>query len=181
MSIARRRARFHQQGVAPDSMRWILRMLVPLGGLAEWVAPEDRDFDQAAVRARLRELHKQAERRECTLPPVLRANVAPLAALAGMSASVLDDAAETLGNRSSSKIVDVRAMVLDLSTDEVRSALGSQGVLARSGPLNVGRSGSTLLRDMVAPSGLARECALKRGQPAAIGFLAWPREKIYFI
>lgn len=168
--------------LAPVTRLWMLRMLVPLGGhrqlvgprgftdddlaralgLAEWVDPEDRDFDPDAVRARLRELHRQAERdTDCLLPPVLLANIGRLAELVGISAAEcsvlgfatmlhhereLDDAADTLGLLSSSAIVDVLARLLDLSPEAVRAALSSHGVLARSGLLSVDRSGMALLR-----------------------------------
>jgi hypothetical protein len=181
MSISRHKARAGQQELSNISRRWILRLLAPLSGhsmlvnprgfsndhvaqalgLGEWVDPSDREFDQAAVRARLRELQRQSERRDCSLPPVLRANVDRLAALVGMCDSecrilefatllhherVLDNAADTLGTLSSSTVVDVLAKLLDLSPHDVRSALGPQGVLARSGLLNVDRSGSLNLR-----------------------------------
>jgi len=161
-------------------------------GLSEWVDPEDRDFDPVAVRARLRELHRQAERADAGLPKVLQDNIACLAGLVGMSDSecrilefatmlhherVLDDAADLLGNPSGSRMIDVLSVLLDLEPYEVRSALSTQGVLARSGLLSIDRSGTrlcgkldllsnqfasllvdsdadpiSLLRDMVAPS-----------------------------
>jgi hypothetical protein len=124
-------------------------------GLSEWVDPEDREFDTAAVRARLRELHRRAERGDASVPQILQDNVARLAALVGMSDSecrilefatmlhherVLDDAADMLGNPSGSRIVDVLSVLLDLAPQEVRSALSTQGVLARSGLLSIDRS-----------------------------------------
>jgi len=171
-------------------------------GLGDWIDDDERDFDAVLVRARLRELHREAERdaeRDAgrKVPAILHANVARLAALVGMSATecrilefatmlhherILDDAAETLGNLSAAKIVDVLSTLLELPPDEVRAALGAGGVLARSGLLTVDRaiSGSlrskldllsnrfadsvvgldadpiSLLRDTVAPSAPAR-------------------------
>jgi AAA+ superfamily predicted ATPase len=128
-------------------------------GLSEWVDPEDDEFDQAVVRARLRELHRQAERDEASVPQVLRDNVARLAALVGMSEDecrilefatllhherVLDDAADMLGNPSGARFVDILSVLLDLCPEAVRAALSTQGVLARSGLLSVDRSGTRL-------------------------------------
>jgi ATP-dependent 26S proteasome regulatory subunit len=168
--------------LAPVVHLWILRILVPLGGhrelvrprgfkedgvarvlgLEEWIDPEDFDFDSTAVRTRLRELHRQAERTaERSLPAILEANLMRLAALVGMSDAEcrilgfatmlhherdLDNASDTLGVLSSSAIVDVLAALLDLPEHEVRGALSIQGVLARSGLLSVDRSGTKLLR-----------------------------------
>jgi ATP-dependent 26S proteasome regulatory subunit len=221
MKHRRRTARSVQntsQQIAPSVLLWMLRMLVPLAGhrelvgsrgfsddrlaralgLGEWIDPEDRDFDADIVRARLRELHREAEHKpDKALPPILRANIDRLADLVGMSEAEcrvlgfttllhheqeLDKAADTLGALSSSAIVDVLAALLDLPEYEVRNALSSQGVLARSGLLSVDRSGTkqlrakldllsnqfadsilesesdpvALLRDMVAPSAAAR-------------------------
>lgn len=171
------------QHIAPSVLLWMLRMLIPLAGhrelvgsrgfsddrlaralgLSDWVDPEDRDFDPAVVRARVRELHREAERKtDNTLPLILRANIDRLAELVGMSEAEarilgfatllhheqeLDKAAETLGALSSSAIVDVLTALLDLPAHEVRHALSSQGVLARSGLLNVDRTGTALLRN----------------------------------
>jgi SpoVK/Ycf46/Vps4 family AAA+-type ATPase len=170
------------QPVAPVTLLWMLRMLVPLAGhrelvgsrgfsddrlaralgLGEWIDPEEHGFDASAVRARLRELHREAERRQdSVLPPVLRANIDRLAELVGMSEAEcrvlgfatmlhherdLDSAADTLGNLSSSAIVDVLGALLDLPEQDVRGALSVQGVLARSGLLSVDRSGTKMLR-----------------------------------
>ncbi|MEW6373480.1 MAG: ATP-binding protein [Pseudomonadota bacterium] len=217
-SYRRRNASAATRAIAPLTRMWILRMLVPLGGhrelvgprafmddalahvlgLGEWVDPEDRAFDPAAVRARLRELHRQAERdTDRSLPAILEANIARLAELVGLDSTervilgfatmlhhepCLDKAADTLNSLSSVAVVDVLALVLELPVHEVRRALSSQGVLARSGLLSVDRSGSgtltsrldllskqfaasvvgcetdpmALLRDTVAPSAPAR-------------------------
>lgn len=170
------------QQITPSVLLWMLRMLVPLAGhrelvgsrgfsddrlaralgLGEWIDPEDRDFDAPTVRARLRELHREAEhKQDNALPPILRANIDRLADLVGMSDAEcrvlgfatllhheqeLDKAADTLGALSSPAIVDVLAALLDLPEPDVRAALSVQGVLARSGLLSVDRSGTKLLR-----------------------------------
>jgi ATP-dependent 26S proteasome regulatory subunit len=130
-------------------------------GLDEWIDPEDFDFDATIVRTRLRELHRQAERAAPALPAILNANLGRLATLVGMSDAEcrvlgfatmlhhernLDSAADTLGLLSSSAIVDVLATLLDLPEHEVRAALSSRGVLARTGLLSVDRSGTKMLR-----------------------------------
>jgi SpoVK/Ycf46/Vps4 family AAA+-type ATPase len=177
-----RSARSKPNNIAPATWLWLLRMVVPLGGhralirprcftdddlarmlgLEEWIDPEDRDFDANAVYGLLRGLHREAERAPVQeLPAVLRANIARLAELVGMSTTetrilgfatmlhhdaMLDKAADTLGALSSTSVVDVLAKLLDLPAHEVRTALASQGVLARSGLLSVDRSGTGYLR-----------------------------------
>jgi SpoVK/Ycf46/Vps4 family AAA+-type ATPase len=165
----------------PITRLWILRMLVPLAGhrellmprafsddelarvlgLDEWIDPPDRDFDPAAVRARLGELHRQAERgADRALPAILDANIGRLGELVGLSAAErsilgfatmlhheceLDKAADTLSRLSSAAVVEVLALLLDLPAHEVRAALAYDGVLARSGLLSVDRSGTAVL------------------------------------
>lgn len=177
----RRNTHLAQPVLAPITRLWILRMLVPLGGhrellmprafsddelaralgLGDWIDPPDRDFDPAAIRARLRELHRQAERgADHALPPILDANIGRLGELVGLSAaerailgfatmlhheSELDKAADTLSRLSSAAVVEVLALLLDLPAHEVRDALRYDGVLARSGLLSVDRSGTAVL------------------------------------
>jgi transitional endoplasmic reticulum ATPase len=220
MKTRRPSARSHTvQDMPLGTALWILRLLVPLGGhkeliggrgfsndtlatalgLGEWVDPEDYEFDPVSVRTCLRALHRDAEREHAApaLPPTLRANVARLGSLVGMTDTecrllefatllhherLLDEAADTLGHLSTLKMVDVLASVLALPAVAIRTALLPQGVLARSGLLNIDRSGNaqlrgkldllsgkfadfivgteadpiTLLRDTVAPSAPAR-------------------------
>lgn len=182
MKHRHRNARAASRDIPPVVHLWILRMLVPLGGhrelvgsrgfsddhlartlgLDEWIDPEDREFDAAAVRTRLRDMHRQAEHGAVPrLPATLRANIVRLADLAGLNDAEtrvlgfatmlhhergLDKAADTLGALSSSGIVDILAALLDLPADDVRMALASHGVLARSGLLSVDRTGTAPLR-----------------------------------
>jgi transitional endoplasmic reticulum ATPase len=162
---------------------WMLRILVPLSGhkifvmrngfsedavarflgMADWLDNDELDFDSAAVRTRLRELHAAAEARAPRLapPPGLQANMARLSQLVGLSDAdcrilefaalihhdrVLDDCADTLGQMNSLKVVDALAAILDLDRRAVQAALGSQGVLARSGLLAVDRGSGGYLR-----------------------------------
>lgn len=162
--------------LAPITQRWILRLVVALSGhrewvgkhgfsdeqlalalgLQEWVDLDGRNFDAASVQARLRELHRQNERKsDPPLPAVLQANIARLSALVGMNAAegrllgfatllhqdrLLDTAADLLGVLSTSGLIDTLAVLLDLDANQVRAALSNQGVLARSGLLSVDRS-----------------------------------------
>ena len=162
---------------------WMLRILVPLGGhktfvkrgsfsddaiaralgLGAWLDDDEREFDPAAIRLALRELHRAAEtfKDDLATPPTLRANMARLASLVGLSGAdcrilefaamlhqdrVLDDCADTLGQLSSLKVGDTLAALLDLDPAEVRISLGPQSVLARSGLLSVERGSLAFLR-----------------------------------
>lgn len=162
---------------------WMLRLLVPLGGhrsfihnngfdndvvaevlgLGSWVDSERRDFDPVKVRSELRGLHLDAERRliNAAMPPCLRANVARLSTLVGLSANdcrilefvvlihserLLDDTADWIGALSSVKVFHVLSVLLDMPVHDVRAALGGQGVLARSGVVAMERSGTSYLR-----------------------------------
>lgn len=162
---------------------WMLRMLVPLSGhkefivrngfsedaaarrlgLGDWIDDENLEFDGAAVRSQLRELHVLAEGRAPRLVPSaeLSGNMARLAQLVGLSDvdcrilefatmlhhdRVLDDCGDTLGQLNSLKVVDILATVLDLDRRTVQSALSSQAVLARSGLLVLDRGNGGYLR-----------------------------------
>ena len=182
-----RRNTAYQHAVPKDidsiTQLWMLRMLVPLAGhktfvmrngfsedmvarvlgMGEWLDNNDLDFDNAAVREQLRELHVAGEARAAALAPPadLRANMARLSQLAGLSHvdcrilefvavirhdRVLDDCADTMGHLNSLKVVDTLATILALERTAVHSALSSQGVLARSGLLSIDRSGNNYLR-----------------------------------
>ncbi len=169
--------------IAPIVHLWLLRLLVPLGGhrefisphgfnsdilaealgLGEWIDPAPRDFEPKTVRAELRKLHKEGERkfRNITTPSCLSSNVERLSKLVGLSDAdcrilefsvqihnerLLDDTADTLGQLSSVKLFYVLSVLLDLSEHEIRSSLGAQGILARSGLVAVERSGNGALR-----------------------------------
>lgn len=162
---------------------WMLRILVPLGGhklllnrggfsedavaraigLGAWVDDDERDFDPAAVRLELRDLHHAAEALgdRLAVPPTLRANMARLACVVGLSGTdcrilefaamihqdrVLDDCADMLGQMNSLNLGDTLARLLQLEPAEVRTSLGPHGVLARSGLLSVDRGSSGYLR-----------------------------------
>ena len=182
-----RRSSAYQSTVPKDidsiTQLWMLRMIVPLCGhktfvvrngfsedrvarvlgLGEWLDNNDLDFDTAAVRDQLRELHVAGEARAAALAPPLelRANMVRLSQLAGLSdvdcrilefsalikhERVLDDCADTLGYLSSNKVVDTLATILAIDRAAVHTALSSQGVLARSGLLSIDRTGNNYLR-----------------------------------
>lgn len=139
-------------------------------GLAHWVDPEDREFDPALVRTELRKLHAEAEEQADSptspatalrLPPFLAHNIQRLSGLVGLSDTdqhilafvvhlhserVLDDTADWLGTLSSAKVFHALSVILDRPAEEVRTAMGAQGVLARSGLVSVDRSGTSVLR-----------------------------------
>jgi len=132
-------------------------------GVGDWLDNDELDFDSVAVRAQLRQLHVAAEERaqQLATPPGLRTNLARLSQLVGLSDvdcrilgfaamlhhdRVLDDCADTLGQLNSLKVVDSLATVLALDHRAVHSALGPNGVLARSGLLAIDRGGSGYLR-----------------------------------
>lgn len=132
-------------------------------GLDHWIDPEDRPFNPQAVRA---ELHQQLGKaqRACAkspLPALLHANVQRLAALVGLDAvdarilafavclhnePMLDETAELLDSLTTTQVIKTVAMLLTLPEAQVRTALGSQGLLARSGLVVVDRSGSGRLK-----------------------------------
>lgn len=132
-------------------------------GIDEWLDDNERDFDSAMVRTQLRDLHAGAEARAARLTPpaALRANMTRLSELVGLSDidcriiefaallhhnRVLDDCADTLGQLDSHRVIDTLATILDLDRRAVQSALGTQGVLARSGLLGIDRGSGSYLR-----------------------------------
>jgi SpoVK/Ycf46/Vps4 family AAA+-type ATPase len=132
-------------------------------GLDNWIDPEDRPFNPAAVRAALYQRLVQAQH-ECAkspLPALLQGNVQRLATLVGLDAvdarilafavclhtdPLLDDAADMLESLTSTQVYQTLAMLLDVPDVQVRQALGSQGLLTRSGLVVVDRSGSGHLK-----------------------------------
>jgi SpoVK/Ycf46/Vps4 family AAA+-type ATPase len=123
----------------------------------------DRDFDAKQVLADLRLLHRQAENQASTvtLPPFLTLNIEHLAVLVGLTPTDcrllefavlinaergLDDVADCLGRLSSVKLFHVLSVILNIPEAEVRSSLGAEGILSRSGLISVERSGDNQLR-----------------------------------
>ena len=139
-------------------------VLAEVLGLSEWIDPEQCDFDPSKVRAELRNLYKVGERTlgNVVPPPCLQGNVARLSALVGLSETdcrilefavmiqnerLLDDTADWLGQLSSVKVFHALSVLLNEPEQEIRVALGSQGILARSGLVSIDRSGTNTLRN----------------------------------
>ena len=139
-------------------------VLAEVLGLGEWIDPEQGDFDPSKVRTELRKLHKVGERKlgNVVPPTCLQGNVERLSALVGLSETdcrilefavliqnerLLDDTADWLGQLSSVKVFHALSVLLNVPEQEIRQALGSQGILARSGLVSVDRSGTTTLRN----------------------------------
>lgn len=176
--------RYGQTSAMPSLIRlWLLRLLVPLNcqrefigasgfgndslaevmGLEEWIDASSHDFAPRAIRAELKRLHLDAERRQRKAKPPreLVTNVRQLARLVGLSAtecrvlefpvlihseSLLDDAADWLGNLSSVKVHRVLATLLGITESDIRASLCAQGILGRSGLVSMNRTGVSTLR-----------------------------------
>lgn len=166
----------------PDLVRlWILRLLVPLQaqqrliqghcfsddnlaralGLGHWIDPPDGEFDPKQVRLELRNLYRDAEKRQAAAspPPGLARNAARLAELAGLSdtdhrimefavlihtENFLEEAAEYVGQLTSNRAQHVLAIVLGVPETEIRAALSGQGALTRSGLVKLDHDTRTL-------------------------------------
>ena len=119
-------------------------------GFDEWIDGESEDFNLAAARKQLRQRHDEAERDHfAAMPPKrLRENVVRLAKLINLTPAecrivefsvllqceqILEEALETLGSMSRTKMISSMATLLNLPNGEVHVALASNGVLARSG------------------------------------------------
>ena len=144
------------QGFGNDSLALAL-------GLEHWIDPASMDFNPKTVRTELRKLCQDGEKhlRNALPPSCIHDNVARLSEVVGLSAvdcrilefavliqgeRSLDDAADCLGQLSSVKVFHVLSVLLELPESEIRSALGTQGILARSGLVSVDRSGAAPLR-----------------------------------
>jgi SpoVK/Ycf46/Vps4 family AAA+-type ATPase len=167
----------------PIVHRWLLRLLVPLGGhrhfidpngfnndalaellgLGEWIDPEAREFNPKQVLSTLRKLHQsnESEWRDDATATYLSNNLQRLSQLVGLSETdcrilefavliqneqLLDDTADWLGQLSSAKLFHALSVLLDFPESEIRTSLGGQGILAKSGLLTVDRNGTSLMR-----------------------------------
>lgn len=133
-------------------------------GLGGWIDDDNLNFDQKAIRAELRKLHLAAENKwqNAGAPSCLHKNVARLSKLVGLSKTdcqilefavliqserLLGETADWLGQLSSVKVFHVLSVLLDLPEEEVRSSLGAQNVLAKSGLVSVSNTGAETLRN----------------------------------
>ena len=132
-------------------------------GLGDWVDCTRREFDRKKVLADLRKVHREIEGQfKGTLAPtILRENVERLSQLVGLSdtdcrilefavllrsESILDEACDRLGTLSSMKVCHVLSVVLDIPEPEIRAALNTHGILAKSGLVGVDRTGVSFLQ-----------------------------------
>ncbi len=132
-------------------------------GLHEWIQPGPKEFNAPVIRGQLRLRHRTMEEQAGTIaiPERLADNISRLKALVGLSDTdcrilefsvlihserLLDDLADRLGNLSSVKVCHALSVILDLPEREVRAALSTQGILARSGLLVIHRHGVGVLR-----------------------------------
>jgi len=123
-------------------------------GLGKWVDANEDEFQPSAVKRQLRQFHADLEAKALAQPEgflpdaCLQANIDHLNRLVGLNqteqhilslavqlhtCSLLDDLADMLGPLPSAKAIKCIADVLALPTEQVRCALGAQGILTRSG------------------------------------------------
>ncbi len=132
-------------------------------GLGRWVSLSPPDFDRRKVQADLSALHRRAEQkqRSAMVGPLLRRNIERLATLVSLSdaacrilefavlihnESLLNDAADYLGQLSTLKVCRALAVILNLPETEVRASLSTHGLLAHSGLLSMDRAGGSSLQ-----------------------------------
>ncbi len=146
-----------QHGFEDDAMAKAL-------GLGHWVNTDAESWDSESedahtrfkpglVHTELRRLHREAEAKAIAsaLPPNLLANLDKLAVLVGLSPvdvqllafvvmmqreKLFNKARDWLTNLSTSTLVRVLSVVLDLTESQVRLALSKNGVLANTGLLS---------------------------------------------
>ena len=131
--------------------------------LQEWIQPGPKEYNVRAIRAQARNDYEAMDATAGTLavPDLLANNILRLKTLVGLSDTdcrilefavlihserLLDDLADALGNLSTAKVSQALSVLLDLPERDVRAALSSQGVLARSGLVAIARHGAGLLR-----------------------------------
>lgn len=132
-------------------------------GLGDWVDCTSKEFDRKKVLADLRKVHREFEGqfKGMLAPTILRDNVERLSQLVGLSdtdcrilefavllrhESILDEACDRLGTLSSMKVCHVLSVVLDIPEPEIRTALNTHGILAKSGLVAVDRTGVSYLQ-----------------------------------
>ena len=133
-------------------------------GLQEWVGVEAREFDLKLVRAALRKLHESAEVKlqNAAVPECLRDNIARIAKLVNLSETdcrilefavmvrcepTLENMSGELGSLSKVRVFQTLSMLLDIAEHEIRAALSTQGILAKSGLVSLEGKSTTSLND----------------------------------
>ena len=133
-------------------------------GLQEWVGTNPREFDLKLVRAALRKLHESAEveLHNTPIPKILQGNIARIAKLVNLSDTdcrilefavmvrcepTLENMCSELGSLSSVRMFQTLSILLDVAEPEIRDALSSHGILAKSGLVSLERQLSATLND----------------------------------
>lgn len=149
----------HQNGFASDFLAEAL-------GLGEMIDPDYSDFTSKEALARLRKLHQHAESQFCEAlcPEKLQENVSRMAKLVGLSAtdcrilefavllkneSILEEATDCLGRMSAEKLFRNLSVILNEADHEIRSSLGLQGVLDKSGLITLDRRAASYLNGKI--------------------------------
>lgn len=136
-------------------------------GLGRLIDTEIGEFITPVVKGQLRQLHADLETQAALQPdrfkpdPQLATNIAHLTELVGLNHTeqqilslavqlhtnrLLDDTADMLGQQSSAKTIRSIADLLELPFESVRTALGAEGILARSGLVYLDRRNLCPLR-----------------------------------
>ena len=130
-------------------------------GLEHWLDTEE-EWDSKAVTRELHALHRQRNERLSHPQPsgYLQRNITRLVKRVGLSKvearilefavllhgnSLLDDAADLLGEISTAKVPSTLAKLLDIPEEAVKAALDTHGALHQSGVLMLDRSGDRRL------------------------------------
>lgn len=153
---------------------WAMRILMDLRGWKNMngfldddvlIAIDMRELDSSDISTeeRLTELRSRQNEIEASgikIKGIFKRNLKKLGKLIGLSrpeirvlafATIihqhkgLDDTADKLGQLSTDRVMDVLSIILDLPIQDVRNALSSTGLLARSGLLSLSRDGSACL------------------------------------
>lgn len=138
--------------------------LAEILGLGEWVDCPSKSFASKKIRQLLREIHEKAEKSKTVhmpRPETLISNLNRLSELGGLTETdcrilefsvylhnerMLDEAADMLGNISSSKLPQLLSIILELPERDIRLSLSGKGALVSSGLLTIERDGANELR-----------------------------------
>jgi SpoVK/Ycf46/Vps4 family AAA+-type ATPase len=159
-------------------------------GLTEYLDETNQDVDELDRRQCLRVLKNLHTKIETTQKgslrmPVLEENIQQLKTMAGLSEvdckillfavlihndTVLENAADLLGSINSGKLVQIFAMLLDLSLEQVKQAISSQGRLERSGLLKIDRTSQHTLKDKleILSERFANYMLMEKGDPVSM-------------
>lgn len=156
-------------------------------GFGKWVDSETREFDPQAVKAELSAMHERIEAtcNKARPPAAMARNIKRLAKMLELTPEdcrilefvvlihneeALDNAADWLGQLTTTKVTRALARILDLPPRRVADSLSPQGILARSGLISVDRNGACNLRtklDLLSPS-FGDQMLTSRADPIAL-------------